>query len=324
MSRIVFALISLALLSSAVSAAQQSPAAPPPMSPGVIGPPSGTGPYPAVAEVVPQFTTHTIYHPVRLPARKMPLVLWGEGGCRDNGLGYAAFLREIASHGYLVVAVGHARREEPMRPAPPRSTVPVKPTGTPGGAGPGPGADETQSSQLIDGLNWATAENARPSSPYYRHIDTGHVAVMGHSCGGLQAIEVAADPRITTTMIWDSGVYNRGPSSGRSGVAVTKDQLRLLHGPIASINGGPADIAYANALDDFERINHVPAFFGWIPVAHGGTFFTAPNGGEFADVAVKWLDWQLKGDRRAASAFTGANCGLCRNSEWTFRRKKLD
>lgn len=323
MRRPLLALTCLALLTSERSMAQQS-APPPPMAPGVIGAPAGTGLYPAVAEVPPTLTTHTVYHPVSLPARKMPLVLWGEGGCRDNGLAYAPFLREIASFGYLVVAVGHARREEPMRPPPPRSTVPVKPTGTPGGAGPGPGADQTQSSQLLDGLSWAVAENNRPGSRYYRHLDTSHVAVMGHSCGGLQAIEIAADPRITTAMIWDSGVYNRGPATGRSGVAVTKDQLRAIHGPIAYINGGPADIAYANALDDFERIDQVPAFFGWIPVGHGGTFSTAPDGGEFAQVAVKWLDWQLKGDRRASATFAGPYCGLCTNNEWTIRRKKLD
>ncbi|MFL6728153.1 MAG: hypothetical protein ACJ8FS_16810 [Sphingomicrobium sp.] len=293
------------------------------MPPGVIGAPAGTGPYPAVAEVAPQLTTQTVYHPVKLPPRKMPVVLWGEGGCRDNGLAYSAFLREIASHGYLVVAVGHARNEEPMRTAPPPTTTPVKPTGTPGGAGPGPGADETQSSQLIQGLNWAIAENSRTASRYYRRIDTSHVAVMGHSCGGLQAIEVAADPRISTAIIWDSGVYNRGPATGRSGVAVTKEQLRAIHGPIAYINGGPADIAYANALDDFERINHIPAFFGWIPVGHGGTFFTAPNGGEFGQVGVAWLNWQLKGDRKSGAMFAGPNCGLCTNPRWTVRRKKL-
>lgn len=34
----------------------------------------------------------------------MPVLLWGNGACVDNGLAHAAFLREIASHGYLVIA----------------------------------------------------------------------------------------------------------------------------------------------------------------------------------------------------------------------------
>ena len=318
-------IFALALSCSALALAQGAPSPPAsPQGPGVIGDPGGTGPSPAVAEVNAGLPGMTLYHPAKAPARKMPIVLWGNGACRDNGLGNARFLREISSHGYFVVAAGHARREEPMRPVQAPSVTPVAPAGAPGAPGPGRGVDETQSAQLIQGLNWAIAENARAGGPYYRRLDTAHVAVMGHSCGGLQAIEVAADPRITTAVIWNSGVYNRGPATGRSGVAVTKEQLKAIHSPIAYINGGPSDIAYVNALDDFERINHVPAFFAWIPVGHGGTFYTAENGGEYGQVGVQWLDWQLKGDRKAGANFKGAKCGLCTNSRWTVRSKGMD
>jgi hypothetical protein len=53
---------------------------------------------------------------------------------------------------------------------------------------------------------------------------------------------------------------------------------------------------------------------------HGGTF-SDDNGGSAAQVAVKWLDWQLRGDREAALYFIGADCGLCRDPEWTLERK---
>ncbi|WP_206185935.1 hypothetical protein [Sphingosinicella sp. BN140058] len=310
----------LALVSSAAVA---DDAAPPPLPPGIIGAAAGSGPYPAIAEVDPGLSNHTLYRPQRMPAKPLPVVLWGNGACRDNGLGYARFLRQIASHGYFVVAVGHARREEPMRPRPAPTTVPAPAVGTPGAPGPGRGADETQAAQLLEGLDWAVAENGRRGSPLRRKLDTGKVAVMGHSCGGLQAIAVAADPRIRTAMIWNSGVYNRGPATGRSGIAITKEALRALHGPIAYVNGGPADIAYANALDDFEKIDHVPALFAWLPVGHGGTFFTDPDGGPYADVAIGWLDWQLKGSGKGRSMFTGPACGLCKDVAWTIRRKRL-
>jgi len=313
--------LTLALPAMAVIAQPASP--PPPHAPGVIGDPSGTGPYPAVAEVDASLPDNTLYHPAKLPAKPMPIVLWGNGGCRDNGLGNARFLREIASHGYFVVAAGHARAEDPMRTAAPPIATPVVATGQPGGAGPGPGADETQPAQLLQGLDWAIAENARPGSPYRGKIDTKAVAVMGHSCGGLQAIALSADPRIKTTMVWNSGVYNRGATTGRSGIMVTKDQLKAIHAPIAYINGGPADIAYANALDDFERIDHVPALFAWLPVGHGGTFYTAPNGGDYGRVGAAWLDWQLKHDVKAGAMFVGPDCGLCTDKRWTLQRKKL-
>ena len=68
-----------------------------------------------------------------------------------------------------------------------------------------------------------------------------------------------------------------------------------MHGPIAYINGGPTDIAYKNALDDFSRLSRVPVFFGENGVGHGGTFWSAPNGGDYAKVATAWMSWQLKG-----------------------------
>ena len=320
---ILLALIGAAAAAFAAGAQEPSPQTAP-RRPGVIGGESGSGPYPAVAELAASLDDHTIYHPRKAPAGRMPIMLWGNGGCRDNGLAYAHFLREIASHGYVVVAAGHARYEEPIRPALPFTTAPVPATGAPGATSPPQQADETQAAQVIEGLDWALAENERRESPFYHRLDPHAVAVMGHSCGGLQAIAVAADPRIRTSMILSSGVYNRGTASGRSRIAVTKAQLADIHGPVAYVNGGPSDIAYANAADDFARIDAVPALFAWYPVGHGGTFYTAPNGGEYGVVAVKWLDWQLKRDRAAAAFFTGAQCGLCRRPDWTVIRKHIE
>ena len=78
----------------------------------------------------------------------------------------------------------------------------------------------------------------------------------------------------------------------------------------------PPDKAYAAFMDP-------AALLAWLPVGHGGTYFTEPNGGAYADVATAWLDWQLKGDRRAGRMFTGKDCGLCRDARWTVQRKKL-
>ncbi|MDO6415230.1 hypothetical protein Q4F19_12630 [Sphingomonas sp. BIUV-7] len=307
----------------AVAQAQDVPPPAPALPPGVIGSPGGSGAYPAVAEVPASLDDHTIYRPQALPRAKMPIVLWGNGACRDNGLAYAGFLREVASHGYLVVAAGHARREEPLRPAPAFSTTPTPPAGAPGVVPPRQLPDETQASQIVQGLDWALAENGRKLSAFYGRLDPQAVAVMGHSCGGLQAIAVAADPRVRTSMVLSSGVYNRGTSSGRSQISVTKAQLADIHGPVAYVNGGPADIAYENAKDDFDRITAVPALFAWLPVGHGGTFYTAPHGGEYGVVVVNWLDWQLKRDSRAGAMFAGAECGLCRRSHWTVERKGI-
>ena len=57
--------------------------------------------------------THTLYRPVALPSEPLPLLIWGNGGCSDYGLSHDKFLRDIASHGYIVIALGYAWRQPP-------------------------------------------------------------------------------------------------------------------------------------------------------------------------------------------------------------------
>ncbi len=284
----------------------------------IFGAAAGTGPMPAVAEQLASLPRHTLYRPQQLPKSPLPIFLWGNGACRDNGLSHGAFLRQIASQGYVVIALGVPREERPFDPNP----APPTPAVAPGQPEPRNVPDETQAAQLLEALDWATRENSRAGSPLQGHLDVSKVAVGGHSCGGLQAISVSDDPRIRTTLVLNSGVYVRA-SGGRSGVQVGKEKLATLHGPMLYLTGGPEDIAHVNASDDVARIDHLPVFMGSIPVGHGGTFWTQRDGGDWARVAARWLDWQLKQDADASWDFAGPECRLCRNPRWTVVQKKL-
>ncbi len=279
---------------------------------------AGNGGYPAIAFSRRDAPGYTFYRPEVLPDAPMPVVLWGNGGCRNNGLSASHFLREIASHGYFVMANGAPGEEReivatlpPPPPPGPQNALPAERT-TP---------DETSTTQLLAGIEWAIAANADDDDVLHRQLDTTLVAVMGHSCGGLQALSAGADPRVDAVMAFASGVYNR-PGNGLSGVAITKADLLRLHTPVAYVLGGPSDIAFPNGSDDYARIDHVPAMLANLPVGHGGTFALA-NGGDWARVGAEWLDWQLKGDADAARTFTGQACRLCTTYGWTVERKGL-
>ena len=71
-----------------------------------------------------------------------------------------------------------------------------------------------------------------------------------------------------------------------------------------------------------SRASAVPLFFGSPPVGHGGTF-SAPDGGDWARVSARWLDWQLKADAHASRDFVGRDCRLCVDSRWTVVQKQL-
>ena len=310
--------LSLAIVGclAAWPALAQPPAESPVQPVGILGAPSGTGGSPALAESDATLRTHVLYHPTDLRGARLPLVVWGNGACADNGLGYPAFLREVASHGYFVISLGVPRTER-LRPAapPPAGAAPPAPP-------PGPRVDPTRPEQMLEAIDWAIKQTNDAGSRFRGAIDVDRIAVMGHSCGGLQAIKTAADPRVDTLLVLNSGVIEANASSPMS-IRVTKDELRSLHGPVAYISGGPTDIAHGNSVDDVGRIDHVPLLFAYNGVGHGGTYFE-PNGGDYAAAVVDWLDWRLKGDEHAARTFVGDACGLCKKSGWTVQRQPAE
>ncbi|GGZ17155.1 hypothetical protein GCM10007049_06940 [Echinicola pacifica] len=260
----------------------------------------GTGQYPAIMTSESSLPTHTLFRPQNIEAfggtDKLPLIAWGNGACYDSPWEHVNFLNEIASHGFLVVAIGTMPKQTDVR---------------------------SKSQKLLDAIDWAIAQNNDPNSPYYQKIDTKHIAVSGMSCGGLQTIEVADDPRISTVGVFNSGVLGN-PGGGMSGLPqVTKEQLQRIKVPTLYLLGGESDIAYGNGMDDFSRINHIPVFVGNLDVGHGGTY-AQPYGGEFARVALNWYQWQLKGDEEAGKLFTGDSPALGKSEGWVVENKNMD
>ncbi|WP_297099918.1 hypothetical protein [uncultured Draconibacterium sp.] len=260
----------------------------------------GTGEYKAIMISEPSLATHTVFRPQDLSVfgkkSKLPVIAWGNGACANSPWEHINFLNEVASHGFLVIAIG-----------------PMPAEGERGGG-------RSQSSQLTDAIDWAIAQNSDKNSPYYKKVDVENIAVSGMSCGGLQTLEMAPDPRVTTVVVCNSGVLPT-PGGGMPGMpALVKDDLKKLHTPTLYLLGGETDIAYNNGMDDYKRINHVPVYVANLDVGHGGTY-REPHGGEFARVATAWYQWQMKGDKEASKMFVGDDCGLCNDDEWKFESK---
>jgi hypothetical protein len=283
----------------------------------------GTGDYKAILVSDSSLPTHTIYRPKDLSAfgdtNKLPILVWGNGACANSSRGFQNFLSEIASHGYLVVAIGPTVEEEDGKR----------------GGGTGGGMGGTKSSQLTDAIDWAIAQNGNKESIYFGKLATSKVAAAGQSCGGLQALEVSSDPRIITTLVCNSGILNEGGggpaggpgAGGKKGGGMpgmpplSKEHLTKLHGSVIYLLGGSSDIAYANGMDDFKRIEKLPVFAANYDVGHGGTY-SRPHGGEFATVATGWLNWQLKDDKEAAKMFIG-DYTLSKSDKWKVEKKNI-
>jgi hypothetical protein len=284
----------------------------------------GTGRYAALKEMVASLPNHVIYRPAdlsKLGKEKLGVLAWGNGGCAADGAGGRFHLAEIASHGYLAIASGTILSGPGAPPRPAGDMPPAAPAMGPNGLPLHIPPPATKSELLTQAIDWALAENQRQGSPYFGRINPQWIAVAGWSCGGLQALEVAADPRVRTVLIHSSGIFS--DANPIPGITITKAALQKLHTPIIYVLGGPSDIAYSNGMDDFKQINSAPVFVANLDVGHGGTFLE-PNGGREASVAVSWLDWQLKGDARASKRFLGPDCGLCKDPDWKVDSKNLN
>jgi hypothetical protein len=136
-------------------------------SPGL--PPVGTnfdatGPFPVTVQ---QASAHTYYSPTTLGQGGIdhPIILWGNGTGASPST-YDAFLRHLASHGFVVAAANTAN------------------------AGSG--------DEMLAGLDNLTAFNGQSGNRFFGHLDLQNVGASGHSQGAGGAVATTRDPRIDT------------------------------------------------------------------------------------------------------------------------------
>jgi dienelactone hydrolase len=300
--------------------------------------PLGSGPYKAVMAVEASLPNQVVYYPANLEqlgARKLPVVIWGNGSCLYAGNRYRSFLTELASHGYLVIAGG------PMGPVELEVGPQSNPAPRQGGAGGAGRADQPQGRGargeqpagaaapapervtvplMKAGIDWAIEQNTSTTSRFNNRLDPNAIVVMGHSCGGGLAVQLATeDPRVSALGIWFSGAGLAGARGS------DPSSLSKIKGPVLLITGEEKlDIAYASGKSTFEALDHVPIFYAWQnELQHIGTF-GAKDGGTLGIIATNWLEWITRKDQKAARMFKGASCTMCKDPTWHVQKRKID
>jgi hypothetical protein len=274
-----------------------------------LHPYAGSGPYPAVREEPASLPTHTVYRPADLSKTpKLPVLLWANGGCRNTSVEFTRFLGELASHGYLVIAIG-------------RSDIPflvihgsIAAVANEKDANGNP-LIVSDPAVLVKGLDWAISENGRKDSVLFGRVDTSKVATIGQSCGGPQAFRAAKDPRITTVVALNSS-FPTEAAPGMVGGADDGWTAEKLAIPAAMFTGGPADSGFSGAEQCYKALNPMlPVLKASLnTVGHTGAY-PMPDL-RWSSAVLAWLDWQLKGDRQAVEMFAGPDCALCKDADW--------
>ena len=299
----------------------------------------GSGPY--KSEVVGDASCQgfTLYRPQNMKevvAKQgaLPVIVYANGSCYDNNVEMRLLLSEVASHGYVVAAIGAYDEEDVMatwkeilllnypetkgevimangekiQPLTEEETKAyleekakqrekaTKNDEEPAEL-PSSALFTTYPEMLLEVLDWLTNQNADSKSEYYHCLDLNHVAAMGEGCGGFQVLGVAHDPRIKTCVMLNSGIGDMEM------MEASKETLKDLHTPMFYMIGGPTDIAYENAQMDYERIaDNIPVVMLNSKDGSFGTYYEK-YGGNYAKAVVKWMDWQLKGQVGQSAMF---------------------
>lgn len=251
----------------------------------------GTGRHKAIAVREKSLPDFVVYRPLRMRG-KMPVLVFCNGGCMDTSIGYENMLSDIASYGYVVVAIGEmqmfAQHDKDQH---------------------------TPSSIVKKALDWISQQATDPAAPYYNKVDADKIAAAGHSCGGAQVLANAADTRLKTYIILNAGM-------GKMTMAdASAKSLKNLHAPILYLVGGTSDVAWKNAQMDYDAIKKNPVVLADnTQSGHGGTY-EQPNGGANSRMVRAWLDWQLKDMQENKSLFI--NGDLTGYDNFTIKHKNI-
>ena len=240
----------------------------------------GSGRYRAIIVSEKTLSDFTIYRPrnIQYAARRegpLPILIWCNGACSGSSIGYEKMLNEMASHGYVVVGIGAFEMVDSER-------------------------DDGGSNEkmVVTAINWLVQQEKKVGSDYYHAINVKNIALSGHSCGGAQALANCGNSRVKTLLIMNAGM------GGMSMGGASPQSLEKLHCPLIYMTGGTGDVAYENAKTDYGKVkSSVPVVWADLSNAgHGGTYWDQ-YGGQFGKIAIKWMDWQLKGYKQNARIF---------------------
>jgi acetyl esterase/lipase len=248
-------------------------------------------------EALPDLRFH-VYYPRDIMEREtpVPVISWGNGGCKTFDWMSTTLLERWAAAGYVVVTYND--------PAAKPASVGV----------------EAQTAAQVRMLDWAEKANAE-GGRFAGKLDTQRMVVGGNSCGGVTAFNAAwADKRPKAILI----------VSGSTQFPGVKDEVRKASAgrvelPTLYIVGGPEDLARAPVRLEYESLR--PGLPAVLIERSSGDHVAVSNDPDIqldeAAMAINWFRAILHGDKDAAGELATKGCAACDPKVWSVRSRNL-
>jgi len=251
-----------------------------------ISDPLAKGPYTAkTVESAGPNKNYTIYQPSELGKDGVKHPVLTWGNGGSTMPSWYPMLPHLATHGFVVVAA---------------NTVPSI------------GAEEALGKDMLAGLDWILQENGRAGSDYAGKLDPTRIAPFGYSMGGLATFTIVGDPRWVTT------VHISGGNMGDGVRRVDK-----MHVP-AMFLCGENDIAGPQCETDFAALTTQSVFYGTMMGEDHLGILTGDWADRIRGTVTAWMRWKLMDDATFKARFAGPDCALCKDSNYTVKKKNFD
>lgn len=323
----------------------------------------GTGPYKSIAVGDQSLPTHMIYRPINIKGYveengKIPVLLYANGACANSSLEMSRLLSEVASYGYIVIAIGpyedmpdeafynqwkgvvrgwYPETKEYAIMGNGERLTPYTEAELAAQAAEREAAEKAAAAAAKKNRNKKAEPAPAPFRTYARQLLEALDWLTDQNANKESEYYHLIDLEKVAAMGQSCGgaqvlavahdpriktcmIFNSGMGEmAMSGAS--KESLANLHTPMLYINGGVADVAFNNANGDWGRIaDDIPVVKISTLDGHHGTYYET-HAGAFAVVARTWMDWQLKGNVASSALFMNDEYEKAFYPEWTFERK---
>jgi dipeptidyl aminopeptidase/acylaminoacyl peptidase len=170
---------------------------------------------------------------------------------------------------------------------------------------------------MVQVAEWVVKQNSNSSSVLYQKIDTANIGAAGHSQGGYGASEAGQNPLIRTSVSISGAVGSekqRGPALIICGALDDNQGAKCSDHPSQSFKGTNTVSVMLAKCGDADHGN-----WGFEMMLKNKE---TPH--DIVKATTAWFRYHLMGDQEYRSWFYGENCVLCKHSNWTVERKKMD